>query len=418
MKYIINGGKKLIGEITVSGSKNAIFPCVAAALLTSEEVVLENIPNIRDTKVLLEILESIGVNVTKTGSTVTIKAEKLDYKLPKDLTAQLRGSIVLVGSLLARIGKVEFPHPGGDVIGKRGIDAHLEGFVALGARVTQDDLDYFIKFDPKKTSEDINIFLPERSVTGTENVLLLASVYPGKVVLRNCASEPHVMDLCNMLVSMGLDIQGIGTDRLVIRGGKKLKGTKFRISEDYLEIGTYAVAAAVTNGQITISGVDNTELEPVLLPLEKFGVEVKREGDSIVFSSGKLLAIPRLHTNVWPGFPTDLMSAFIILATQAKGVTLCHDWMFESRMYFTDKLISMGAHIVIADPHRVLVSGPTPLKGRELESPDIRAGMALVLASLVAKGTSVIDKAQLIERGYEDVVEKLRSLGADIERIE
>lgn len=418
MRYIINGGKKLNGEVRVSGNKNAVFPCVAAALLTTEEVILENIPNIRDTKVLLEILESIGVNVTKTGSSVTIKAEKLDYKLPNDLTTQLRGSIVLVGAILARNGKVEFRHPGGDVIGKRGIEAHLEGFSALGARFTQDDLDYFIKFDQKKADEKINIFLPERSVTGTENVLLLASVYPGKVILRNCASEPHVIDLCHMLVSMGVDIQGIGTDRLVILGGKKLEGTKFRISEDYLEIGTYAVAAAVTGGKITVSGIDSTELEPVLLPLEKFGVDVKKQDDKITFKADKLVAVSRLHTNIWPGFPTDLMSAFIILSTQAKGVTLCHDWMFESRMFFADKLISMGAKIVIADPHRVLVYGPTALKARELESPDIRAGMALVLAALIAKGQSVIDKAQLIERGYEDVVEKLRSLGADIERID
>lgn len=419
MKYIINGGKKLNGEIKISGNKNSLFPCVAATLLTEDEVVLENVPDIRDTKVLVEILESIGVSVTRSGDSLTIKAAKLESQLPKELTSKLRGSIVLVGSILAKLGKVEFNHPGGDVIGKRGIEAHLEGFAALGASFIQDDLSYFVKFNREKNkSKDLNVFLPERSVTGTENLVLFCALFPGNVTLRNCASEPHVVDLCNLLSQMGVKIEGIGTDTLKIEGAKKLSGTKFRIGEDYIEIGTYAVAAAITGGKITLNNIDTTDLDPILLPLTKFGIDCKKEDGKITFSAVSLKAISKLTTNVWPGFPTDLMSVSIVLATQAKGVTLCHDWMFESRMFFTDKLISMGAKITIADPHRVLAYGPAAFKGRDLESPDIRAGMALVLAALIAKGQSVIDKAELIERGYEDAVGKLRSLGADIERVE
>lgn len=419
MKYLISGGKKLEGEIKISGNKNSLFPCVSAALLTNEEVVLENIPDIVDTKVLVEILEKLGVSVERFGDTLKIKAEKLGSELPIDLTSRLRGSVVLAGSILARTGKVHFRHPGGDVIGKRGIEAHLEGFAAMGASFVQDDLEYFLKFNRSK-NKDMNkdIFLSERSVTGTENLILFAVCYPGRVRFRNCASEPHVVDLCNMLVSMGANIEGIGTDSLTIKGKDKLKGTRFRIREDYIEIGTYAVAAAITGGKITLNNIDDTDIDPILFQLEKFGILYQRNTGNIIFSASKLEAINKLTTNVWPGFPTDLMSVSLILATQAKGVTLCHDWMFESRMFFTDKLILMGAIVTIADPHRVLVYGPSRLKGRELETPDIRAGMALVLAGLIAKGQTIVNKAELIERGYEDVVGKLRSLGADIERVE
>lgn len=419
MKYLIEGGNKLKGEISVGGNKNSVFPCVAAALLTSDEVILENVPNIRDTDVLIKILEEIGVNVQRVNHKLHIKAEKVGAQLPKELMVKLRGSVVLAGAILARVGNVQFYHPGGDVIGKRSISAHLEGFQSLGADYVQDDLSYKVLYKKtKKLEKNIDIFLPERTVTGTENLILASALYPGIVKLRNCASEPHVVDLCRLLTKMGLKIEGIGTDTLVILGAKKLNGTSYKIRADYIEVGTYAVAAAITKGEIKVTGLDDTDLDPVLLPLRKFNVSIKRDGKDIVFSANNLKAVPTLTTNVWPGFPTDLMSVFIVLATQAEGVTLCHDWMFESRMFFVDKLLSMGANITIADPHRVFVYGPDSLRGREMESPDIRAGMALVLAALVARGKSVVNKAELIERGYEDVVGKLQSLGATITSVE
>lgn len=417
MKYIVKGGKKLLGTINISGNKNSVFPCVAAALLTKDEVILENIPENEDTKSLIEILKNIGVNVSFKKNTLSIKATKISSSLPKELMVKLRGSIVLVGAILARNGAVSFYHPGGDVIGKRGINAHLEGFHALGADYIINDLSYRVSFKKKRKIESrLNVFLPERSVTATENLILASSIREGRTILRNCASEPHVVDLCQMIISMGGKILGVGTDTLEITGSK-LRGAKFRIRADYIEIGTYGVAAAVTKGKITLNGLDDTDLDPILLPLMKFNINYTYEDQTITFQADNIKANLELTTNVWPGFPTDLMSVFIVLATQASGVTLCHDWMFESRMFFADKLMSMGANITIADPHRVFVYGNTLLKARELETPDIRAGMALVLASLVADGESIINKAELIERGYEDVVEKLRSLGADIKRL-
>ena len=415
MRYIVEGGKKLEGKIKISGNKNSVFPCIAAALLTSQEVTLENIPAISDTDSLIEILENIGVNVSRGENSVTIKATKVSGNLPKELMIKLRGSIVLVGAILARVGKVQFYHPGGDIIGRRGIQAHLESFQAVGADYEQDDLSYKLIFKNSQKGQ-IDVFLPERSVTATESLILFCSLGKRIVKLRNCASEPHIVDLCRMLLKMGVLIKGIGTDSLVIQGKQKLKGVNFRIRADYIEIGTYATAAAITKGVIVMEGLDDTDLDPILLPLKKFGVNCEIDKNNIKFSSTSIKAVPTLITNVWPGFPTDLMSVFIVLATQAVGVTLCHDWMFESRMFFTDKLMSMGANITIADPHRVFIYGPSPLKARELETPDIRAGMALVLAALIAKGESIIHKAELIERGYEDPVERLASLGAIIKR--
>lgn len=416
MRYIVEGGKKLIGEITVSGNKNSIFPCVAAALLTKEEVTLENVPKISDTDVLIEILENIGATVKRAENTLTIKATKAEATLPKDLMIKLRGSIVLVGAILARMGKVEFYHPGGDVIGKRGIESHIEGFVALGADYEQDDLRYKLMFKGKSREKIINIFLPEKSVTATENLILASALGSSQVTIRNCATEPHVVDLCNLLAQMGVGIVGVGTDTLIIKSAARLRGANFKIRADYIEVGTYGVAAAVSGGKITLKGLDNTDLDPLFISLQKFGVKVVLGRGEVTFSADKLKAVPLIITNVWPGFPTDLMSVMIVLATKAAGVTLCHDWMFESRMFFVDKLMSMGANVTIADPHRVLVYGPSALKGRELETPDIRAGMALVLAALVARGQSIIHKAELIERGYEDPVEKLSSLGGAIKR--
>ena len=415
MKYVITGGHKLNGKIRISGNKNSVFPCVAAALLTQEEVILENISSLKDTEVLIKILKKLGVSVQKKGSVLTIKAATISqYTLP-DLVTKLRGSIVLVGSILSRMGKVKFHHPGGDIIGRRSIEVHLEGFRALGVNVRRDNLKYFLTYESREKKEPVDIFLREASVTATENLILAAVKGSKTVVARNCAKEPHIVDLCKMLSQMGGQINGIGTDTLQIVGVNRLFGTKFKVGMDFIEVGTYMIAAAITGGKLEIEGIDETDMNPILIFLKQFGVKVQYQDKGIVAWAEKLKSPVRLTTNIWPGFPTDLMSVAMVLATQSKGVILCHDWMYESRMFFVDKLISMGANITLADPHRVLIYGPTKLKGRKLDTPDIRAGMALVLASLVAKGKSIINQSELIERGYEDVVRKLKSLGAEIE---
>lgn len=414
MKYKIIGGHKLEGKVHISGSKNSVFPCVAAALLTSDEVVLENVSNLKDIEVLTTILKRLGVSVERSKSTLVIKASNIGkFSLPEELMVKLRGSVVLVGALLGRLGRVNFYHPGGDIIGKRSIETHLEAFRELGVFIKKNNLKYSLTYSQNKNS---NIFLFEASVTATENLILASVVGKGQVILRNCAKEPHILDLCRMLSQMGAKIEGIGGDTLKITGVKKLNGTKYRISADYLEIGTYAIAAAITGGQVRIEGLGDEDLDPILLPLRSFGIKMERDTESIIVYPSKLKSISKLTTNIWPGFPTDLMSVAIVLATQSRGITLCHDWMYEGRMFFTDKLISMGAKITLADPHRVLVGGPGRLRGRNLESPDIRAGMALVVAALGAKGKSIINQAEIIERGYEDVVLKLKALGADISR--
>jgi UDP-N-acetylglucosamine 1-carboxyvinyltransferase len=418
-RYIIEGGNSLNGKIKISGNKNAILPCIAAALLTSEEIILRNVPKIADVKIILEILKGLGASVEFNEEFLKIRVENINStELPRELTTKLRASILLVGPLLARSGEVKFYHPGGDVIGKRSIDTHLEGFKELGFDLIKEDREYHAKTNPTnhKSSE---IYLEDPSVTGTENLVLTAVLGNSEVTLKNCAKEPHVVDLCHMLNLMGAQIEGVGNSTLKITGVDSLHGTDFTIGPDYLELGAYAIASVITKGNIEMENCPLKDLEPVVAGFKKMGVKLFEQDGVVKVHCEKLNSIsefPGLYVNIWPGFPTDLMSVFIVLATQAQGITLLHDWMYESRMFFVDKLISMRANIIIADPHRVLVYGPTDLKGRDLETPDIRAGMALLLAALIAKGTSTIHKAQLIERGYENVVEKLKSLGANITR--
>lgn len=419
-KYIIEGGVRLKGEVKISGNKNSVLPCMAACLLTDEEITLSNCPDIADVKVFMEILMGLGVEVTRLSSAeIKLKASNVSGEvLPKELTSRLRASVLLVGPLLGRLGKIEFYHPGGDIIGKRSIDTHIKGFKSLGYDFEREDKRYLGK-RTRHVSEPTSIFLDEPSVTATENLVLAAVLGKGETIIKNCAEEPHVVDLCNLLAKMGAKISGIGSSTIKIEPVEKLHGASFRIGQDYVEVGTYAIATAITYGTITLTNCTLEDMEPITLPLEDFGVEITKYGDNkIRVSAEALKPVERLHVRPWPGFPTDLMSVFIVLATQAPGVTLLHDWMYESRMFFVDKLINMGASIIIADPHRVLVHGPSKLVGRELETPDIRAGMALVLASLVARGTSIINKAELIERGYEDVVGTLKRLGVNIQRID
>lgn len=407
------------GTVRVSGNKNAIFPCIGAALLTSDEVILENVPDLKDTETLIQILKKLSISVEKSQSTLCIKASNIRHiTLPNDLMVKLRGAIVLVGALLGRLNKVNFHHPGGDIIGKRSIETHLEGFKSLGVFYKKNNLQYSLGFNQNSKVKDCEIFLQESSVTATENLILASVLGQRQVILKNVAKEPHIVDLSNMLVRMGAKIQGIGSDTLTITGVNKLEGTKFKIGADYIEVGTYVMATAITGGQVRIEGIEGAFLDPILAPLKSFGIKFENNSDHILVYPSKLKSIPKLVTNIWPGFPTDLMSVAIVLATQSKGIVLCHDWMYESRMFFIDKLITMGAKITLADPHRVLVYGPGKLRGRILETPDIRAGMALVVAALAARGRSIINQAELIERGYEDVAAKLRRLGVDIERVE
>lgn len=417
-QYIIEGGNKLKGKVKISGNKNEVLPCLAACLLTEEEIILKNVPGTADVEASLGIFQDLGVGVFREDGIIKLNCQKINKTILKeDLANKLRASILFVGPLLARFGKVEFPHPGGCVIGRRSIDTHLDGFISLGFK-------FSIKGDINKGSrngkefKDQEIFLDEPSVTATENMILTAALIPVTTTFKNCAVEPHVVGLCKMLKKMGAEIEGLGTQTLKISGGKKLSGCEYTIGPDNVEFGTYAIAAAVTNGEIEIEGEDLDGLEPIIKPFERMGIKFLKTDYGIKVTAGSLKAIAELKVNIWPGFPTDMMSVAIVLATQARGVTLCHDWMYESRMFFVDKLIMMGAYITLADPHRVLVSGPSKLRGKNLDTPDLRAGMALVLAALSAKGTSIINRAELIERGYEDVVNKLTELGASIKRVE
>lgn len=391
---------------------------MAACLLTDKPCVLTNVPKIGDVLVLGEILKRIGVKIEGLGtSTLKIWAQDVkSFHLPPDLVTRLRASIVLMGPLLARLGKILMLHPGGCLIGKRAVGTHFDALSALGAKIFVGKENYRATL---KTPHPADIFLDEASVTATENALMLASTILGKTTVSDAACEPHVEELCFFLEEMGARIEGAGTNLLTIKGAKKLSGVKHRVWPDHIDVGTWAIGAAVTQGEIEILDIRPKDLRMILLYLSRFGVKFSLKKKSLKVSPSKLYAPSgRIQTRPWPGFPTDLMSPLVVLATQAKGITLCHDWMFENRMFFVDKLVAMGANVVFCDPHRVLVSGPTKLSGRELESPDIRAGMALILAALCASGKSKIGRVELVERGYEEAEERLKKLGAKIERVE
>ncbi len=421
-KFVIQGGRTLSGTMRPGGNKNEALPTLAAALLTSEEVVLRNVPRIRDVEVMIEILVALGARAEFTGDNeVTVcaaGAERTD--LPVELCNRVRASILFAGPVLARHGRCILPPPGGDVIGRRRLDSHFLALGGLGATV-----DVGKTFDLSSSGLiGADIFMDEPSVTATENAIMASVLARGETVLRNAACEPHVQGLCRMLVAMGAHINGIGTNTLTIHGTGGLHGTTHTIGADYLEIGSYIGAAAVTHSAITIEGTRREDLRMILMVMEKLGIRVEVGDDHIVVPADQELAIrsdlnnaiPKIDDAPWPAFPTDLMSIVITVATQCKGNVLFFEKMFEGRMFFVDSLISMGAQIILCDPHRVVVAGPSPLIGAKLESPDVRAGMALLLAALSARGTSTIYNIRQIDRGYERVDEKLRSLGADIER--
>jgi len=421
-RFVIEGGKQLHGTVRPNGSKNEALPVLAACLLTSEPVMLKNLPRIADVEVMLEVLKSLGATVEELDRhTLRITSGELNTTvLDADLCRRIRASILFAGPMVARMGAVTLPPPGGDVIGRRRVDTHFLGLKALGARLELDE-GYDLKADGLVGAE---IFLDEQSVTGTENILMAAALAKGTTTIMNAACEPHVQGLCRMLVSMGAEVTGIGTNSIRITGTDKLHGTTHVIGPDYLEIGSFMGLAAVTNSDITIEGVRPNELRMILHTFSRLGVVPEIDGDRLRIAPGQSLevrkdlhgAIPRIDDAPWPHFPTDLMSIVITVATQVQGTVLFFEKMFEGRMFFTDSLIAMGASIILCDPHRIVVVGPSQLYGTQLESPDVRAGMALLIASLAAKGTSTIYNVRQIDRGYERIEEKLRALGASIRR--
>lgn len=422
-RFIIRGGRPLSGTIRPAGNKNAALPVIASALLADGPVTIRNVPRIRDVEILLELVAWLGATVSwpADGPLVIDAANISPRPLDPALCTRIRASILLAGPLLARFGQVVLPPPGGDVIGRRRIDTHFLALERLGASVTVGDR---YELEARKLT-GADIFLDEPSVTGTENALMAAVRARGRTVLRNAAAEPHVQDTARALVAMGAHIEGIGSNTYVIEGGAPLHGAEVEIGPDHIEIGSFIGLAAVTDGTITIEGVRPDDLRSTLLGFDRLGIRAQVDGDRLTVASGQERHIrpdlgghvPKLEDGPWPAFPADVMSIAIVAATQCHGMVLIHEKMFESRLFFVDKLIGMGARIVLCDPHRAVISGPAALHGGTVESPDIRAGMAMLLAALAAQGRSTIHNVGQIERGYERIDTRLRGLGAEIERI-
>ncbi|MEX1184220.1 MAG: UDP-N-acetylglucosamine 1-carboxyvinyltransferase [Gemmatimonadota bacterium] len=421
-KFVVEGGHPLNGSIRPAGNKNAALPIIAATLLTSEEVVLENVPDIRDVRTLLELLVVLGAEVEWLGENrVQVRAAEVGVnELDAAMAARIRASILLAGPMLARVGRMLLPPPGGDVIGRRRVDTHFLALSKLGVTVREDH-GYHMETTGLKGAQ---IFLDEPSVTATENAVMAAVLADGHTKLRNAAAEPHVQDLCNMLNGLGAQIAGIGTGILEIDGVKRLHGGTFRITSDHIEVGSFIGLAAVTRGEILIEDAALQHLDSTLLAFERMGIHCEPRGDDLFVAADQERAIrmdigghiPKVDDGPWPAFPADLTSIALVTATQCRGTILIYEKMFESRMFFADKLISMGARIVLCDPHRAVVVGPSQLHAAPVESPDIRAGMALLIAALGAEGESHIYKVAQIERGYERIDERLRGLGAKIEK--
>jgi UDP-N-acetylglucosamine 1-carboxyvinyltransferase len=421
-QYLITGGVPISGKIKASGNKNAALPCIAAAILTDEPVIVRNIPDIEDVQVMLDVYRSFGGSVERLGPN--------DYRLilgnikksmvPAEAAKKIRASILFAGPLLARTGKAVLPPPGGDVIGRRRLDTHFLALTELGAAVATKEA---FTFTAKKL-RGADIFLDEASVTATENAVMAAVLAVGKTIITNAASEPHVQDLCRMLRAMGAVIEGIGSNILTITGVTKLGACDYAIGVDYMEVGSFIGLAAATRGELEITGPRMSDLRPAKMAFGKLGISWEHDGTVLKVPKNQTLKvnhdlggmIPKIDDAPWPGFPPDLTSIIIVVATQVAGTVLVYEKMFESRMFFVDKLIGMGARIVLCDPHRAVISGPTKLAGSELTSPDVRAGMAMVIAAMTAEGSSIIRNVYQIERGYENLVERLTALGAKIER--
>ena len=422
-RFIIEGGQPLAGTIRPAGNKNEALGVLPAVLLTDEPVVLDNVPQIGDVLTLLEILSDLGVEIERLGEhKIVLDASGISKtELQPELCHRIRGSMVLAGPMLARLGEVRLPRPGGDRIGRRRVDTHVMALEALGA---QTELSRHYVMRAKQGLKGNDILLDEASVTATESTLMAAATAQGTTILRNAASEPHVQQLGGMLNRMGARISGIGSNVLTIEGVEKLHGTQHTIQADYMEVGSFIGLAAVTGSEIRIEQATPQNMRMALMVFERLGIHVEIQGDDLWVPGEQELrinpdlhgAIPQIYDAPWPGFPADLMSIALVVATQAEGTVLLFEKMFEGRMFFVDRLIGMGAAIVLCDPHRAVVVGPSTLYGDELISPDIRAGMALLIAAMCAQGTSVIHNIRQIDRGYERIDERLRTLGAKIER--
>lgn len=418
--YEIIGRTPIKGVIKASGNKNAALPCIAATLLTDETVILNNLPEIEDVHVMLEVLKSLGSQVEQIKkNSYKITTHNINScEVPEEHSSRVRASILFAGPLLARLNEVILPPPGGDVIGRRRLDTHFLALSALGGRVKTDGV-FHVKAD-KLVGADI--FLDEASVTATENAIMAASLAEGQTILRNAASEPHIQDLCHLINGMGGKISGVGSNTLYITGVKKLQGTEFSIGADFMEVGSFIGLTAATGGEIEIQNADPQHMRMCKIGFGKLGITWEDDGSSIFVPSNQKMVvtkdmggmIPTIDDSPWPGFPADLTSIMTVVATQVEGTILIHEKMFESRMFFVDKLIGMGAGIILCDPHRAVVSGPSKLRGDNLVSPDVRAGMAMVIAAMCAEGKSVINNVYQIERGYENLAERLSNLGANI----
>lgn len=410
----INGGRRLEGVLRVGGNKNAALPLIAACLLTTEECVLENVPLIRDVDVLVTLLRGLGADVEGVGtSTLRIRCEHVTSDRPEPrLVGKLRGSVLLLGPLLARRGSARLAQLGGDFPARRTITTHTKALLALGAR--QRDEPGTVLEAERLTGT--SMYLDEASVTGTETALLAAAAASGRTMVRHAATEPHVAELCVFLREMGAEVTGEGTSTITVSGTGRLHGARHRLWGDYIEAGSWVVVGAVTGGHVEVTGVRPEDMEPIAAVIGSMGVRCTFDGDRFLTEgSPRLTAVRRITTGLWPGFPSDVVSLVTVLATQADGRTLVHDWMYELRLFALEQLSAMRAELFLCDPHRIIVTGPSRLKGRPLDSRDIRSGMALIAAALAAEGESRLAPLEIVERGYADVVERLRSLGADVE---
>jgi UDP-N-acetylglucosamine 1-carboxyvinyltransferase len=424
-KFIIEGGTPLAGAVTPAGNKNAALPALAASLLTREEVVLRNIPRIADVEAMLELLRLLEVKVEwRDDNAVALQADELTaFEVDRRCAERIRASFLLAGPLLARVGRAHMPPPGGDVIGRRRLDPHLDAFRALGADVNLDRSWY--RLAAPEGLHACDFFMDEPSVMATENALMAAALTPGSTVIHNAASEPHVQDLARLLMAMGARIEGIGSNLMIIHGQEELGGADYSIGPDYIEVGSFIALAACTGGELRIRDVIPADLRMTRLAFERLGCRIEYDGNDVIVPGGQRLriksdegdAISKIEDGPWPAFPADLTSIAVAMATQAEGLILIHEKMFENRLYFVDKLVTMGARVIVCDPHRAVVSGPSRLHGERMESPDIRAGMAILIAALCAEGTSEIGNVGQIDRGYERIDERLRLLGARIERV-
>jgi UDP-N-acetylglucosamine 1-carboxyvinyltransferase len=412
----IEGGRALSGRVAVEGNKNSALPLIAACMLTDQPCEIANVPRIRDVDVLIEIIEALGARVEGKGTgTLRIQCERVTSDRPDPaLVGRLRGSVLLLGPLLARVGSARLAPPGGDFPARRTISTHLHALMAMGA-VALDEPGHAMQ--APDGLKGASFYLDEASVTGTETALLAAAAAVGSSEIRHAAMEPHVVELCEFLEAMGVVVEGTGSSTLRVHPAAKLSSATHRLAGDYIEAGSWAVVAAITNGDIEVTGARSSDLEVISVPLTRMGLDCSYDNDTLIVRPSVLRAVRRITTGLWPGFPSDLVSLVTVLATQADGRTLVHDWLYELRLFALEQMSAMHADLFLCDPHRLIVSGPTKLRGRTLDSRDLRSGMALIAAALAAEGESLVTPLETVERGYASLIERLRSLGAQVERV-